>query len=228
MEVQSQVEEKVSHSDEDGIYQDSEGGCELAKVTISSERPESIPAERTSNSPQAWLVDVWRHHKKKPEFSLMMGDWIQKYPDLAQLIKESTERGEIDAFPSRAELPDCSERIPSFYDIIIKPDTLRILENQPLAVHRQRTVNGHEIDMRSEWGLALAKGDVPSLCGAAQMMLNDLAETDDLSTKTKIRIKLTHLIGCYGSPIKAQDPDLYERMLATPGAAKRAEDKGRW
>jgi hypothetical protein len=176
---------------------------------------QQIEIKGVSDQLPAWLVRIWTHYGKVKEIVVDMGLWIAEYPDLLERIKNYPG---IEAYPNKGcSLP--GTEIPASCDITIKPRTLEALRAlttvKPTKTHRrQATVNGHEIDMRSEWGLALARGDIPSLCGAARMLLNDLGEAEDPRTRKKIRIKLTHLIGCYGSAIKTEDPGLYERIVA--------------
>ena len=189
-------------SDEDGIYADSEEGCELARVTISSEpqrAEESTPAENTSNSCPAWLVDVWRHYKKKAEFALMSGDWVQKYPDLAELIRQSRERGEIDVFPSRAE----QAGLPAFYDIITKPDTVRALEQSQIT----RAEDVKRQDPRNRKGALLTYGNIHGLAIDARSWLRNLNDPFSKKVNASERM-LQDLVGLRYAELNAEYPNL--------------------
>ena len=133
----------------------------------------------------------------------MTADWVRKYPDLVQLIKESKDRGEIDAIPSNAEL-DRPDRVPCFYLIIVKPDMSRILENEPLRVHRQVIIDGRHVDVRNKRGLMMTTSPIENLLALAQVSLEELAREADPKVRRAHVMYLRDLIGFRGHELPEQ------------------------
>lgn len=173
-----------------------------------------------------FLRDVKEAHPGRSEMTLHAVDWIHDYPDIEQLLAAASEQGLIDAWPQRANGQDSEGRW-YFWDVTLNARLIRVLKARPCEVHRQITVNGEKIDIRSIVGKMLFTTSVANLSDACRIWLADLKNERKATARRKVRILLSRAVGIRGEELEAYDPQLKARVMQTLSECKVGYERER-
>ena len=85
---------------------------------------------------------------------------------------------------------------------------------EAIAVHRQVTVDGHKIDIRSAEMYSIICGDVESLVESARAMCRQVSNEEVyLKTRRQCQVILHKILRLRGQDIRENAPDVYNEIL---------------
>jgi len=155
-----------------------------------------------------WLRPIWDYYRHQVEFEMRCGDW-PNYTDLINLCKANPNLVEV--YPNNQVTDENGQ--PAINSVRIKALGLRLLKEAPRQVHRQVTVDGEKIDVRSIVGKMLFTTAVPNLADACRIWLSDLTNERKATARRKVRILLSRAIGIRGEELAEHDPLLKAKIM---------------
>jgi len=192
--------------------------CSMDSIIVESEKPSDLPA---------WLIEVWQFYGGKVTFDVLADDWPGRYPDLVHLLT-GLDSSLVDAFPNNSLCDEDGQ--PLAFTVKVLPRGLQLLKSQTRQVHRQVTVSGQKIDLRTMVGHVLATPDIENLADACRLWLTDL-KYERPTARNKVRILLERAIGIRGTELAAYNPQLKAEImgaLASPIAFRRKPEGSKW
>jgi len=167
-------------------------------------------AEKNTGLP-GWLVEVYKFYGCKQVFDVLKDDWPERYDEFTRLLPH-LDRSLIEAFPNNATFDD--EGRPVAFTIRVLPRFIQIYKDYPQKAHRQVTVDGEKIDLRTMVGRVIATPNIANLADACRIWLADL-KYERPKARCKVRILLERTIGIRGAELAAYDPHLKAEIMET-------------
>jgi hypothetical protein len=152
------------------------------------------------------LRRLFAYGKGREDMSFTTADWIKEFPDLQRLLEECQKNHEIRLYPSAIGTEGVQ-------DLTFDPSTLALLKNTPKSPpHRQVTVDGQHIDVRSLVAAVLTTPHIENFADACRIWLAELGWETPRAV-CKIRINLHRAIGMRGAELAAFDPVLKAEIV---------------
>jgi hypothetical protein len=152
-----------------------------------------------------WLRPMWEYSDKKPEFDLILTEWIKVCPDLEYLLTHA-DRALIEAWPIK---PEYGNEIT--YGVIIKPLGMKKLRaKKPREGSRQVSFNGKHYDTRNGRNQIILLSPIETLADLAPIWIDQLEAEQDLRASRGMRLQLERLYALRG---KELTPELRDRIL---------------
>jgi hypothetical protein len=184
------------------------GVCSMVESLEATEKDACLSDTRSHEL----LLRLYAYGKGREDISIVTAEWIKEYPDLMQLLEESKQHHEIMLFPHNTE---------GCLNLTFEPLTLELLKNTPKSpAHRQVTVEGHKVDVRSLVGAVLTTPNIANLADACRCWLADVDNEDKASVQRKVRINLQRAIGMRGAELASYDPLLKVEIMKVLTASR--------
>jgi len=161
------------------------------------------------------LRRLWIHGHRREDVKVVPADWIQGFPDLMQLLEQGKSQGLIELYPTETE-----DRGYWIQDVTLLPSTLERLQSEPRSVHRQVTVDGQKIDLRSMVGRMIYETCVENLADACRIWLFDLKNERKATARRKVHILLSRTIGIRGKELATCAPELKAEIMTALSESK--------
>jgi hypothetical protein len=130
-----------------------------------------------------WLGQAWQveGRGRGREFPISPCEWAQECPALLQILQEAERQQRIDLIPDQGAGKDEGGNW-LMWTVRLRPGTVQILHQR--RVHRQVTVDGEKIDLRSIVGRMLFTASIANLADACRLWLADLKNERKQKTRT--------------------------------------------
>jgi hypothetical protein len=186
----------------------------------------SAPSQRSKAA--EFLFTLWHDGGRVREFRVLLTDYLERFPDFRELIEGSKREGLCEAWPSaeceidRWNLPAKDAQLKEFYNIRLTPPGLLCMKEiakELTPVHRQATIDGEKVDLRSGVALMIATAEIANLADTARLWVACVKNGQGDRGRSKPRINLERVIGWRGHELAAYDPELKAEimtLLASP------------
>lgn len=157
-----------------------------------------------ATDPLECLHAVWEHYDKKADFDMIKADWPSDYVDLLGKVDSSL----IQTWPVQ-DFREKDGQLAAIH-VRIRPAGLSLLQ-RPRAVHRQVTVDGKKVDLRSGRDYMLMTAPIENLAEQAPTWLKELEAEQDLKAFRAKRLQLQRLLAYRAHELP---PMLHDRIIS--------------
>jgi hypothetical protein len=180
-----------------------------------------------------FLFKLWWDRGKVGEFTVSLTAFLDRFPDFRELIEACVREDLCEAWPSveceidRWHLPAKDALPKESYNIRLTPRGLLCMKEmtkEDKPVHRQVTIEGEKVDLRSAVALLIITGRIANVADTARLWLACVRNERHVSARNKTRINLERVIGWRGDDLAAYDPELKAEImsfLTSPGSFSR-------
>jgi hypothetical protein len=149
-----------------------------------------------------WLRAMWEYSGRKVEFDMRSCDW-ENYSALLDLLKANANL--VEAFPNNDVRDEKGQ--PAITFVRIKPDGLKLLKEKLREVHRQITVDGKKVDLRSGWNHLILTCDIENLELLASNWLRQLKAEKEPRVWRAVQMNLMKLLAYRGRELSSELKD---------------------
>jgi hypothetical protein len=180
----------------------------------------SAPSQRSKAA--EFLFTLWHDQGRVKEFRVLLTDYLERFPDFRELIEASKREGLCEAWPTaecemdRWNLPAKDAPLKELYNIRLTPHGLLCMTEiakELRPVHRQATIDGEKVDLRSGVALMIATAEIANLADTARLWLACVKNEQGDRGRSKPRINLERVIGWRGHELAAYDPELKAEIM---------------
>jgi hypothetical protein len=191
----------------------------------------SIPSDWSKAA--RFLFTLWHDKGRVEEFTVWLNEHLEKFPDFRELMETCVREELCEAWPNKISiidrwgLPSKDEPSRESYSVRLTPHGLfcmREIAKEHRPVHRQATIDGEKVDLRSGIALMIETAEIGNLADTARLWLACVKNTRGDRGRSKPRINLERVIGWRGDDLAAYDPELKAEImsfLASPGSFSR-------